>query len=257
MTKISKEIFEEIRQRLEKIEKENNIKILLAIESGSRAWWFESIDSDYDIRFIYSRQKQDYLSIKEKRDVIEYPIIDLIDINWWDLKKALNLFQKWNPTFSEWIKSPIIYSENIEFKNKVLSLEKIYFSPKNYIYHYLHMAEWNYREWLRWEYVKAKKYFYVLRPILACFWIEKHNSPPPIEFDILYNDCSEISAELRSEIDSLLERKKSWVELKHEKRIEILNEFLDKNINNFKNKTYNKNEIPLENLDEVFRRFIF
>ncbi len=147
MNTIPQKTFSEIQTRLKQIEKEHKVKILLAIESGSRAWWFESKNSDFDIRFIYVHKKDFYLSIREWRDVIEYPIVDLIDLNWWDLKKSLTLFQKWNPSFSEWIKSPIIYYENPDFKNEILKIEQEYFSPRNYIYHYLHMAESNYREY--------------------------------------------------------------------------------------------------------------
>ncbi len=197
-------ILTQIQTKLEDIEKEHNVKILLAIESGSRAWGFESKDSDYDIRFIYVHKKDFYLSIDKKRDVIEYPIVDLIDINWWDLKKALQLFYKSNPTLAEWLKSPIIYMENTDFKKELLKLEKEYFSPKWYIYHYLHMAEWNFREYLKWDFVKSKKYFYVLRPILACMWIEKNNTPPPIEFDILLEGFKNINPKLKKEILLLL-----------------------------------------------------
>lgn len=73
------------------------MRILYACESGSRAWGFPSKDSDYDVRFIYVRPVDWYLSIFDKRDVIEYPISDMLDINGWDLKKALNLFRKSNP----------------------------------------------------------------------------------------------------------------------------------------------------------------
>ena len=37
---------EKIRLELERIEKENDVKILFAVESGSRAWGFPSKDSD-------------------------------------------------------------------------------------------------------------------------------------------------------------------------------------------------------------------
>ena len=90
-----------------------------------------------------------YISILEKRDVIEYPIIDLIDINGWDIHKALQLFSKSNPTLSEWIKSPIIYLEDSHFKNELLELENTAFSPKNSVFHYLNMAVTNYREYLK------------------------------------------------------------------------------------------------------------
>ena len=149
---ITPEIFSGIKARLKEIEKEHNVDILLAIESWSRAWWFDSKDSDYDIRFIYAHKQEHYLSIDKRRDVIEFPIVDLIDINGWDIKKALQLFKNSNPTLAEWIKSPITYVENRQFRDEILSLEKENFSPKWYVYHYLHMAEWNYIEVFFWLY---------------------------------------------------------------------------------------------------------
>jgi predicted nucleotidyltransferase len=49
---MTQKIFTAIKQKLLEIEKEHNVKILYAVESGSRAWGFESLDSDYDVRFI-------------------------------------------------------------------------------------------------------------------------------------------------------------------------------------------------------------
>ena len=100
-----------ISSRLTEIESENKIKIVYACESGSRAWGFPSANSDFDVRFIYIRPVEWYLSIDEKRDVIEHPINEQLDINGWDLKKALQLLRKTNPPLLEWLGSPIIYIE--------------------------------------------------------------------------------------------------------------------------------------------------
>ena len=93
-----------ILEKLKQIEKDHHVKILLAIESGSRAWGFASPDSDYDVRFIYVGSKNDYLRLDERRDVIELPINEELDINGWDLPKALRLFYKSNPTLFEWLR---------------------------------------------------------------------------------------------------------------------------------------------------------
>ncbi len=258
MNPIPQNIFEEIQKRLQKAEKEHSIEVLFAIESGSRAWWFESTDSDFDVRFIYKHTRNHYLSIENKRDVIEYPIVDEVDINGWDIRKALQLFQKWNPTFSEWIKSPIMYRENSDFRKDMRAIEKEYFSSKNYIFHYLHMAKWNFREYLKRDQVRVNKYFYVLRPVLACLWIEKYNIAPPMEFQRLYEDCEYISLELREKIDTLLLRKKSWDELAVEDKIQILNDFLEERIKIIEGKTlqYEVKHIPTELLDKIFRKYI-
>ena len=84
--------------KLQEMEEKENIRILLAVESGSRAWGFASPDSDYDVRFIYVRKKEDYLRLDERRDVVEGQLDDVFDINGWDVKKALRLLYKSNPT---------------------------------------------------------------------------------------------------------------------------------------------------------------
>lgn len=135
-----------------------------------KASGFASPDSDYDVRFLYVRTREDYLQLDPLRDVIEQPINDLLDINGWDLQKALRLMYKSNLTLFEWLKSPIIYMET-EFADEMRRVMSDYFSVKHSLYHYISMAEGNYKKYLRTEMVKAKKYFYVLRPLLAGQWI--------------------------------------------------------------------------------------
>src|SRR5512138_462471 len=94
-----------ITSRLAEIESDNNIKIVYACESGSRAWGFPSANSDFDVRFIYARPVEWYLSIADARDVIECPIDDRLDISGWDIKKSLQLFRKSNPPLLEWLGS--------------------------------------------------------------------------------------------------------------------------------------------------------
>ncbi len=157
---------ETILRKLNEIENRENVKILLAVESGSRAWGFASPDSDYDVRFIYVRPREDYLRLEKTRDVIELPIEGELDINGWDLDKTLRLLRASNPTLFEWLSSPIVYRET-EFARDFQGIMQQYFSSKRGLSHYLSMAGRNYREYLKGEKVKAKKYFYVLRPVLA------------------------------------------------------------------------------------------
>ena len=137
-----------IKAELKRIEEEHEIKILLAIESGSRGWGFASTDSDYDIRFIYIHRPEWYLSIDEKRDVIEYPVNNLLDISGWDIRKTLKLFRKSNPPILEWLQSPVIYIERADFAENLRKLTTEFFSPKSCMYHYLNMASGNYRNYL-------------------------------------------------------------------------------------------------------------
>lgn len=98
-----------IRNRLTDVARDHDVRIIFAIESGSRAWGFPSPDSDYDVRFVYAHRPDWYLSLRPGRDVIELPIEGDLDINGWDLRKALNLMLKPNPVLLEWLSSPVRY----------------------------------------------------------------------------------------------------------------------------------------------------
>ncbi|WP_304941936.1 nucleotidyltransferase domain-containing protein [Vallitalea guaymasensis] len=248
-----------ILQKLKEIEQEHEVKILYAVESGSRGWGFESKDSDYDVRFIYIHKPEWYMSIKEKRDVIELPINDLLDINGWDLRKTLVLFKKSNPTLLEWLSSPIIYGERTNLVNELKKLLKDYFSSKSCIYHYLHMAEGNYREYLKGEEIRVKKYFYVLRPIMACMWTEKYGTQPPMLFEDLMNHLH-LDKELVNEIEKLLVIKRSGNEIDKQKKINIINYFLEDKICYYKEyvKTLNiQVSDDIDALDNLFRSTLY
>ena len=222
---------EKIQEQLRRIEEAENIKILLAVESGSRAWGFASPDSDYDVRFIYIRRKEDYLRLDAVRDVIELPIDDVLDINGWDLQKTLRLLHKSNPTLFEWFSSPIVYQKT-EFADKFRELMMHYFSSKKTLYHYVSMAEGNYREYLKGDLVKAKKYFYALRPVLACQWILDRGTPPPMLVSELLK--AELPVELIDVVNQLLELKMNSPEVKLINRISEINEYLDESIPSIK-----------------------
>ncbi|MBP1963761.1 nucleotidyltransferase domain-containing protein [Paenibacillus aceris] len=246
---------EHIHSQLQQIEQEEGVRILYACESGSRAWGFPSKDSDYDVRFIYVRPVDWYLSIFEKRDVIERPISDLLDINGWDLKKALNLFRKSNPPLLEWLQSPIPYLEKYRITETIRQLSPISFSPRSSMYHYLHMAKGNFREYLQGDVVKIKKYFYVLRPILACEWIERHGSMPPMEFEKLVEEVLP-NSKLKQEIYTLLTRKKAGVEFDLEPKVSVINDYLERQIAYFEETAKHisvSGEQQDQELDALFR----
>ncbi|HOJ64650.1 MAG TPA: nucleotidyltransferase domain-containing protein [Spirochaetota bacterium] len=251
-------IFDKIVKRLSEIEKEHNVEIIYAIESGSRAWGFPSTDSDYDVRFIYKHNIEWYLTIFPKRDVIEYPIIDIFDYSGWDLKKALFLLNKSNPVLFEWFNSPIVYKKNENIFNLFQEILPLYFSPISTIYHYLHMAKGNYRNYLKQDVVKVKKYFYVLRPIFACMWVEKNNSTPPMEFENLLNQV-DINKNLYNEIHDLLIKKRSGIELGIEPKKERLNNFIEEQISYFdcKINSFKPNKKPDNKiLDQYFIKIL-
>lgn len=130
-----RDIIAEINGKLDEIERTEGVRILHAVESGSRAWGFASPDRDYDVRFVYVRPKEDYLRLDEHRDVIEWQQGEVLDINDWDRKKALRQFAKGNATLFEWSGSPIVYRTTDNWA-KIKEVSKQYFSEKASIYHY-------------------------------------------------------------------------------------------------------------------------
>ena len=206
------------------------------------------------MRFLYIHPPNWYLSINDKRDVIERKINDLLDISGWDIRKALKLLRKSNPPFLEWLNSPVVYQQRHNIVEKIKILMPKYYSPKSCLYHYLHMAEGNFREYLKGEIVWIKKYFYVLRPILACKWIEAGYGIVPMEFERLINQLIK-DDELKGAIDELLWRKREGQELDREQRIPVISEFIEAELERLGNKSFEENNgsTDTESLDEVFR----
>ncbi len=213
-----------IEEKLKEVEKQENVRIIAAVESGSRSWGFASPDSDYDVRFLYVRDKQSYLRLDKIRDVIEWQLDEVLDINGWDIKKALQLLYKSNPTVFEWCASPVVYRTSPEFE-ELKKLLPLYFSKKKGLYHYWHMAESNYRTYLHTDLVRAKKYFYVLRPLLAAKWILDRECPPPMLFSELVE--AELEDCLKPELERLLEMKKKLPEMGLVPRIDKLNKYME------------------------------
>lgn len=209
---------DEIVERLHAIESSHNVRVLYAIESGSRAWGFASPNSDWDVRFIYVHPEDWYLTVHEQRDVIEIPIDGDLDISGWEIRKSLRLLRKGNPVLFEWLKSPILYLEGRDDVSGNALMEDYrrvaseLFNPMATVYHYWHMAKGNFREYLHGEEVRLKKYFYVLRPVLACQWVLAGYGQPPMAFAALLERLVPAGA-LRQEIDELLRLKMAAEEM--------------------------------------------
>lgn len=214
---------DKIQEKLRKIETTKKVKVLLAVESGSRAWGFASPDSDYDVRFIYARTLEEYLRLDSPKDFIEWQLDDVLDINGWDLNKALIQFRKGNATLFEWSNSPIKYSESTEW-DEIYSVAKSYFSAKTAIHHYYSTAKNTFLNYLQDEKVKYKKYFYALRPLLACKYIKKYNCPPPVLFDELL--ILDLPNDLRNGINDLLKIKVVTDEKALNPQIPVIYEFI-------------------------------
>ena len=254
MAEIDSSVREEIVERLGRIEQEEGVRVVYACESGSRAWGFESSDSDYDVRFLYVHPRDWYLSVDQRRDVIERPIEGLLDLSGWDLPKALRLFRKSNPPLLEWLGSPIVYREDGLTASRLRDLAERSHSPRACAYHYLHMAQGNFREYLRGEQVWTKKYLYVLRPLLAIQWIERGHGLVPMEFARLVEVLIPVGS-LRDAIEELVERKRRGSELARGERIGPVSEFIESELARHESRLTipNSPQPGIDDLDQVFR----
>jgi predicted nucleotidyltransferase len=251
---------ERIRTTLGEIERDEGVRIFYACESGSRAWGFPSADSDYDVRFLYVRPRDWYLSVdvEDRRDVIERPITDELDVSGWDIRKALVLLKKSNPPLLEWLNSPIIYQEKLGITDRIRKLLPAYYSPRACLYHYLHMAQKNHKEYLKGDIVRVKKYFYVLRPLLAIKWIEEIDEIVPMEFGTLVERTLK-DRELKSVIAELVERKRAGQELDRGPAIPRISDFIRSELERIERKTEEVRaaKTTTERLNEVFRASLF
>ena len=175
----------EILAALAEVERQHSVHILLAVESGSRAWGFPSQDSDYDVRFIYAHPAEWYLRVFEQRDVIEPQGEGLLDPSGWELRKALRLFSKCNLALNEWLNSPIVYREVGGLRYQLQALIPTFFNPLAAVHHYLSMARTALHARESGGTISTKKLFYALRALFACRWIERTSTQPPTEFERL------------------------------------------------------------------------
>ena len=245
---------ENILAQLAEVEKAESVRILYACESGSRAWGFPSVDSDFDVRFIYVHSTDWYLSVMPGRDVIERPLTDNIDLAGWDLKKALVLFRKSNPPLLEWLGSPIVYRETGALAGNLRALAAKHYSSIVCSYHYLHMAQRNHADFLKGQTVPLKKYLYVLRPVLAILWLELNWGPVPTEFGVLVERLP-LPDDLKRDIAKLVAAKRAGEELGIGPRIPSISDFLDREITRLEAHKFkaNRNLIPWPELDRLFQ----
>ena len=236
---------DEIIRRLDSVEQPsgyipNDAKVLYAAESGSRAWGFESPDSDYDVRFIYVRRPEFYLSVdwryhpksRRVRDVIEIPMDEdrIYDVNGWDLMKSMHLMRKCNPVLFEWLRSPTVYRDVLGVRDTLLVLTEKFFQIKPLLYHYHHLALGNWSRYLKdREMVKPKKYLYVLRALTAMHWTHLYNAPPPVEFHVMFADLRDdgLTPSYVDAVETLLEEKSRGFEMDEVPANKVLNENIE------------------------------
>lgn len=200
-------MIEKIKKYISDLEKEKDIKILWACETGSRAWGFPSPDSDYDIRLIYVHKKDWYLTLSEPKDTVERMLDNNdIDISGWELKKSLKLLRKSNASLLERIQSPIVYQSDTAFINDLLPLAQSHYSKIATMHHYLSMSKKFYSELHTEETFKLKKFFYTLRSAFVCKWILDKEEMPPIEFDKIYKNLG-LEPSIIADIEALIQLK--------------------------------------------------
>jgi uncharacterized protein len=206
---LAPEAITEIDRRLTSIQRNDGVAILAAIESGSRAWGFPSPDSDYDCRFVFARKPDDYLSPWSMRDVIETPLIDEIDLNGWELGKAIRLLLKGNAVVIEWLRSPIWYDGIPEARDELLALAHDWTDRSAISRHYLHLGERQRRTYFSdHSPFPAKKLFYALRPAMALRWLRLHpdDKLPPMHLPDLVAEA-EMPTAVAATVDRLIAQK--------------------------------------------------
>lgn len=209
MTAIASAVRTDIETRLARVASEDGVRLLMAVESGSRAWGFPSPDSDYDIRFLYVRPRRAYLALTPVRDVVERPIVDEIDLNGWDIRKALGLLLKHNAVLSEWIESPIRYMADDPVIARLAELASRNFNPRGYARHYASLGRGTVDRWIGPDgEIAVKRYFYALRPALSVRALRLDPSRrPPMTMQPLMR-AAQLDQALVDQVDELIARKR-------------------------------------------------
>ncbi len=224
-------ITNQILNKLYEAEESNNVTIIFAIESGSRGWGFESPDSDYDCRFVYVNKKDCYLSIMDKKDIIEYEVDEVFDVSGWDLKKFITLLTKSNVACLEWLSSDVVYIKNEKLANELQKIADEYFNPVAVIHHYLSMAKKKYESLAEGK-SNIKTYFYILRPLACVRYIYEHKKMPNMNyFENL--DKIQIDKEVLDEINKLYKLKISVDEKYKINKNDIIFDYFTKELNFF------------------------
>jgi uncharacterized protein len=199
-----------IQTELDRLSEQHQLQIILAIESGSRAWGFPSRDSDYDVRIIYRHKPEWYLSVFEQKDSLNEPINGDLDIAGWDLRKTLSLLHKGNAVVHEWLNSPIVYRSDPEWLKPLSAFATSAFNPLAAFSHYFYMSR-NKLESLGSVPISGKAFLYGLRTLLCARWIQVFNEAPPMAFGVLVNEFV-CDAALRRELAVMLDAKREGVE---------------------------------------------
>jgi predicted nucleotidyltransferase len=244
-----------ILQHLADLAKQYNCRYLFAAESGSRAWGLPSPDSDYDVRFIYTHSWRWYLSIEDRRETIETVFPDDIDVSGFELRKALRMFSTCNMSLNEQLQSPITYGGDPAFTAQLTALIPVYFQKKRAIFNYLKIAEQAFTQGMQGLSIGINRFFYVIRPLLACEWIDACGTMPPTEFQKLL-DADFLPLSLTNEVLDGIQRKAVSLDREPMKLSKTLvfwmTETLEKYQERLRILPTNVEPISLEPLNELF-----
>ena len=248
-----------VNTAIRQVARDNDVRILFAVESGSRAWGFPSPDSDYDVRFVYCRGSEGYLRLDRIQDVIECPIESDLDVNGWDLNKALELMLKGNPTFNEWLRSPIRYLWG-SWADSIADMALRCHNPTASRYHYLVLCESTARKYVtNRDVVRSKKYLYMVRPSLALRWLRIHGTVPPMDVPSIRRGV-DLEPDLEREIDRLIAQKGISSEMAEVQHVRVLDEFIQSECDMARAEAPKKarllDPVMLPEANDLFRRIV-
>jgi predicted nucleotidyltransferase len=247
-----------ILEKLDETERVNDVKIILAVESGSRGWGFASQNSDYDARFIYVRKLDWYLSVDVGKDFIGFDPDPVFDMQGWDIRKALGLLKRSNASIFEWLSSPVRYKANLELTELLKGFAEIYFDKAKCLQHYISIARNSLKLIESSEMAKLKKYFYCLRPLACCQYIIEKEKIPPMEYAKVLADVK-MDSGIADEISKLLDMKKATNEDLLIVRNQILIGYMKSLLEELEKEVEKRRRDPKKDsavLDEFFRKAI-
>ena len=242
---------DKIKWLLENIEKENGIKILFAIENGSRSWGMASKDSDFDVRFVFYRPLKNYISLSKEKDVITAAFGEnlnrcavqgsWVDISGFDIFKYLRLLYSSNPTTLEWLNSPIVYrgDNNLPLREYMNGN----FNQTRLFKHYFSLFKNNYREFIEHDkMITYKKYLYSMRGVLNAEYVYNFDKLPPLDLRKTIDDVQKLMPDkVYSKLQEVLEIKSKGLERETILRIPEFDGFckdeMNKTFDNFNDRT--------------------
>lgn len=245
-------MLEQIQAELDAVERERGVRVLLAVESGSRCWGFASADSDWDVRFVYVRRKDDYLRLNPGRDTIEWRLDEELDVVGWDITKYLRLLRASNPTVFEWLNSTPAYREDPSF-GAVREIAPACFNPVANAHHYMGMAIKHDVRYLSNERAAPKRYLYAVRALLACRWSIEERAPAPMPFAELVD--AKLEPAMRPVIDQLVAEKLAGLEGDRHDTIPQIDEWIGRTSSELQDKMHEleaPRKVSWDVLNQVF-----